>query len=467
MRAFSMAINEIWIPEALVVLFITLPLLRPFARILWPLDGLVWLPVVALAIMAGIFPAYGFRLECLPMLIFALVYNIANLPLLSFSARSQQNDSFLDQNKFIVMLKFVALAVVAIPMFAFSPRAYDGPEWEAGPVAVLKAGSNYTLRVFGDAQSGRPMIFLVPPEIGSSPSVGLICSQLYNKGFTVIAYSRKGYDFPNMLRYLRILNKASGLASANELGKNFEAGRRDDIEYLLPRLPALLGIAGQNELPPILLVGYGAGGSAIAYLCGENSFITNYGKVIGALAIEGQLWASYQNEGRAVRQITKSGKIHRYWTDFVNWFFGLMPQQVSRKGPLPHAGLPVLHLVSGRALEDGKRQKPYRAVFDSALLGPGPVALVAIESSGPLDYQDFPLTHPVLPFFRPGLKGAQKEGNPVKDTASIIGNFASLLLERTQTANGPDDGPDAKIPPLSPIGGRLYIESTHMPWLRL
>jgi hypothetical protein len=145
----------------------------------------------------------------------------------------------------------------------------------------------------------------------------------------------------------------------------------------------------------------------------------------------------------------------------------MQSRQMSRTGSLPDSGFPLLYLISGRALDSGKGRKTYQAVFDclqraedSARTNSGPVAIAAIEGAGPLDYQDFPLTHPLYSFLMPGLKGAEKSKNPVSDTAGIIGNFVSLLLQQA--------GPvGVRIPPRQAISGSLYVESKGFSAFRL
>ncbi|MDR2718967.1 MAG: hypothetical protein LBB89_13010 [Treponema sp.] len=477
---------EIWVPEAIVVLFLVLPLFRPFVKMLWSLDGLVWLPFIALVIAIGIFFAYGFRPECLPILVFAFVYNFANLSSLISSIASRPNDSFRDRGPVLTVCTFVLLGVVAIPLFAFPSRVYEKPEGEAESVKELTISNrimntdnmfyrNYSLRIYGPVQKNRPLIILLPPEIGSAASVDMVCSELYKKNFTVVTYAyedtypfRRQPVFPvKLFRYWRTYRKAAVLASANEQGKALEADRRADIEYLLAQLPALLDDTGKSKLPPLLLAGYGASGSALAYLAGEREFIARYTNILGVVAIESRLWSSYLPEPRNIPQVPAyAGIIMRQWANIKSHLVNVLPQRVNRSGPLPGAGisfrgLPVLYLVSGRAL-DSKKQKPYQAVFDSMRSGLGRVAIAAIQGAGPLDYQDFPFTYPIYSFLLPGLKGAEKSEDPIGDTAGIIGNFASFLLEQSEQA----EETSITIPPRHAISGSLYLESKGLPGLR-
>jgi hypothetical protein len=493
-----MAISELWVPEVIVCLFLVLPLFRPFVKALWPLDGLVWLPLIAVFITVGIFPAYGFRPECLPILLFAIIYNTATLGSIFSSIRSQPSDAFRDRSVVLTIFAFIMLGAAAFTMYAFSPRTDGYAETETEPARLLKIpgngfGGEYCLQIYGPFQANRPIIFLVPPEIGASASVKLVCSELENRGYTVITYSRKDFDFPffdeNGNKHFSLLAKMPGylyayvrgtrLASANNRGKAMEAERQTDIEYLLPRIYGLPGETGNDELPPILLVGYGAGGSALAYLNDKGGFASS-SNLLGIIAVESRLWSSYEIEVPVVYRNSSTGRFNfRILVEIIDSLMNLFPKTLKRtKILLPSANFPVLYLVSGRALnypllDYGRGKNPYQAIFDTVRLASGPIAIAAIKDAGSLDYQDLPLTHPVYSFALPWLKDT---ANSINDTASIIGNFASLLIERSaetekaEPAEPEDDDfqqPETLIPLRNPINGSLYVESRGMRWLKL
>ncbi|MDR0289728.1 MAG: hypothetical protein LBI06_02205, partial [Treponema sp.] len=399
---------------------------------------------------------------------------------------SRLNDTFYDRRPLLTFIALILLSAAAIPMFVFSPKVYIEPNIEAENIQMVKInsaesstgafGREFILRIYGKTLPNRPLIFLIPPELGSAGSVDLVCKELYEKGFTVITYSRKGYDVAlideygrnhsaspaKVLEYLRIYNKAASNVSANEQGKTLEAERWADIEFLLPRLPELLGKSQNEQLPPLVLVGYGAGGSALAR---GTSFAFRHFDVVGIVAIESQLWSSYLPESRSAPESSLAdGAFRRFWSGL-----SLQTRQVSRTGSLPDSGFPLLYLISGRALDSGKGRKMYQAVFDclqpsegfnSVRTNPSPIAIAAIEGAGPLDYQDYPLTHPLYSFLLPGLKNAGKTENPVSDTAGIIGNFASLLLRQAGQTG-------IIIPRRQAISGSLYVESKGFPFFRL
>ena len=74
---------ELIILELLAGLFLFLPAARMPSRSRYPLEGIVCLPPLALLIVTGIFPAYGFRPECLPLLVCCVMGNVANSALLT------------------------------------------------------------------------------------------------------------------------------------------------------------------------------------------------------------------------------------------------------------------------------------------------------------------------------------------------------------------------------------------------
>ena len=512
-------ISEIWILEVIIIVLLAVPhiksIAKPIHSVRTPVfsDGLSWLTFIALAIAVGIFPAYGFRPECLPILFFALIMCIGSL--ISFATRtiSPAGEFYYNRKPVVSILALFFLVMTALPMFIFFPRhseyiqflTYDQVA-AVTPDKIVKienAGTEYFVRMYGISdetdyddevqQLERPLVFIVPPDMGSAASIDFVCTQLLINGYPIVTYFRKGYDSPLindkgrkhlvspglLSRHWRNFRKAVDLASVNDKGKISEAERMADVDFLLSQLPSLLSGSGYSTRWPMVLVGYGAGGSALAYMAGDENFSSSHSNVLGTVAIESYLWSSYQNEERFAPEIPPSTRrtrmrntfvqnivqgFQRNWRSFSNSLNALKPFQVYRTGPLPGENgvsetqrrIPVLYLVSGRALVNNpKAQKPYQAVFDTLRDGSGPIAFAAIDSTGPLDYQDIPFTHPVMSFLLPGMKGVKKSENPVADTAGIINNWTSYLLEQT--------GMEFVIPPRQYIIGNVYVESKGLP----
>jgi hypothetical protein len=317
--------------------------------------------------------------------------------------------------------------------------------------------------------------------------VNLLCTELHKNNYTVVTYSRKDNIpfqigetgkssrkrsvFPvRLLSYWLLSGMMADFAFVNEQGKTGETEKRAEVEFLLSRLPAFFDETGNGRLPPFLLAGYGAGGSALAYLAGESGFISRNANVIGVVAIASRLWSASLPLPRAIPQtLVNDNIVLRYWTLVGNYVNSVRPQRIVRNGALPgdgnsDGGFPVLYLISGKALNLPKGREPlirkrYQAVFDTLRSGKGPVALAAIQEAGPLDYQDYPVTHPLYSFLVPGRKVAgHTQKDPIGDTAGIITNFVSFLLNRSN--NGTVSNRHA-------ISGSLYVESKGLPGFKL
>jgi len=80
-------------------------------------------------------------------------------------------------------------------------------------------------------------------------------------------------------------------------------------------------------------------------------------------------------------------------------------------------------------LETGKKQKPYLPVLNAVNSKNENTASAYPEGAGIFDFQDYPLTQPVLSFLNSGKHGAQKSKNPVEDTADIISTIADKIVD--------------------------------------
>ena len=438
---------EIWVSWIVIILFLLLSFLRPFFKSFRSLDGLVWLPVVSLLLILCIFPAYGFRPECIPLLIYAVLLNILNIPLLGESSLGGgSEEKSYDQGLLLPLGELVFLLGVIVPLFVFSPKIpLELPVHgiQTRTIHNESAKNDYYLRIYKpptEENQLRPLVFLAPPEAGSVFTTDRICTELRNQGFIVVSYSRRGLDSPaageekkhyvspaqNNLMW-KAFRQGTEKNKANNGGKFLESERQKDIEFLLPFIcqnrdenGAVL-VSGLNiRTPlPVFIVGYGAAGSAAAYLFEQPGFAARFAHVKGIAAIESRLWSAYQ------------------------------PGKPMEPRWLPQPDIPVLYLVSDRAFTEqaGKDyvsrktpQNSYQAVLDTFKNSSGPAALAAFEGAGPLAYSDYPLTHPAYLYLFPGqMKNALKSKTPVADTAGFVGNFFLMLLKQADTAGVNDD----------------------------
>lgn len=458
--------KEIWGPEFIITAFFVLYLIQPFVEKLQALDGLVWLPLLGLGICAGIFPAYGFRPECIPLLLFAIILNIKNLPALFFSASSRHAGNFRDRSLVSTVPALVFLALMLAIMFVFAPKT--STELSTGGVQIRKIQDkdrgDYTLRIYGANSGGRPVIFLVPPEAGSIPAIDSICGALRDRGFTVISYSRRGFDFPALNEkgrqrlispgkihaMWRAFRAGTTLQKANEQGKALEAERLNDIAFLLPQIPAL---AGNAENTPLILAGYGAGGSALILLSASAGFSGRFSNVRGIAALESRLWSVWQADPADLPETPADASLFSRFRLALNRGLNrLKPRRVTGPGPLPRPPVPLLCLVSSRALTSAGNpaaKGPYQALVATLRNSPGPASLAVIDGAGPLDYTGYPLGQPLFSFLFPGQGKKPAAARFPEYTADLIRDFAAALLER--------EGTDPALPLITPRQGVTAI----------
>lgn len=426
--------REIWIPELLAALFTLLFLIRPLFKGLWSLDGIAWFPILSLGAAAAIFPAYGFRPECLPLLAYQGVMALISVqPLLAGARRS-----FHERQSFFTIPAIVILAIFTGMALWFAPL--DLPPSETRPVQIQ--GGGYTLRIFDARRPSRGVIFLVPPEFGGMGAVDSVCAALAEQGFTVIGYTRSGLHSPSETAGLWSgFRRGTVLKKANDRGRALEEKKRREIEFVLPYVRENLGtLAPAAKDGPLFLAGWGPGGSALYYLASEQAapgrnFVSGRsgaGKaldgVLGLVAVESRLWSVWEPEPPPSAGAVPGENPLRRALGFVGrWFARFRPEKISGPGEAPAPAIPLLCLVSDRAFDGEPARRDYAALFAGLQNSRGPAALAALEGAGPLDYSDFPAEYPLYSALFPGRRpGGSFTRNPSGDTAAVIARFCEL-----------------------------------------
>ncbi|MDR0601210.1 MAG: hypothetical protein LBG42_02410 [Treponema sp.] len=471
--------REIVIPELIAAIFLFFPIIQPFVKGFWGISGLSWLSPAALLIIIGIFPAYGWRPECVPLFVFALLFSLISLPSMFSSAVSRvegpASGDFRGPALYITVPCLILFAGTVFTALFFSPAVDERLTSEGVRRLVLQdGGREYFLRIYGEIQPSadmtpgnaaekprsaavRPFIFLIPPEGGSVPAVDLVCAGLRDRGFTVISYSRRGFDSPSaagertyppslpvIRRIWRNFRLGTVREKINAYGRALETGRSEDVDFLLP-------LVIRDYLPrgsPLFLAGYGAGGGALVYRAGAE-FAAAHGAVKGIIAIESPLWSVFRGREITLREIPENS--HRFTAARIrvdNWFAERKPRTLV-PGTVPRPALPVLYLMSDRILDNMSGSNRYDAVYAALRNAASPAALAALEGAGPLDYTAYPVTHPVYRLIFPGLEKTSLAGKALVDcTVTIITNFAALVSkEGTESLD------------LRKLGADLHVES--------
>ncbi|MDR1399745.1 MAG: hypothetical protein LBJ41_07485 [Treponema sp.] len=437
--------KEIMLPELVIVFLLLLPVIRPLIKGLRAHEGLAWFPLIALLVCIGLVPAYGFRSECVPLFVYALVVNIRKLHTLILSVKRAYTASY-DENLAPILLSLLFLSLGAGIALYFAPlvdtallnqgvrsvRLIDGTR--NAIIARIYETPDANVAQTADAQ---PLILMVPPELGSVPSIDRLCGQLRDNGFTVISYSRLGFDapavsedgklhYPSFANLVGLFNTSisgTDTEKPNQRGKLIEQGRQQDIEFLLSSIRAdRLGLASPSS---VILAAYDAGASALVMLAASPAFVAAHPEVKGIIAVESPLWSVYQTETKAPLENAS------WWTTLWDNLANLWPKPVRATGDLPRPAIPTLFLVSDKVTNQKERNGRYSPVVRSLRLPSSSALLIAVEGAGILDYADYPAKHPLYSLFFSGRsRAAWRNKDFIAGTASLMGNFAALVLDQ-------------------------------------
>jgi hypothetical protein len=460
--------REIWIPEILGFLFGLIFLIRPLFKGLRPLEGIAWFPVLALGVAAAIFPAYGFRPEYLLLLVYQGIMALVSLgPLLMGTHRGA---NLYEQGSLFTVLTITGLVLFTALALWFAPL--DFSPGEGRPLRLENRGGGYTLHIFESRGPSRGLIFLAPPEFGGIKAVDSICAALGDRGFTVIGYTRNGLRSPAALAGLwSSFRRATVLKKANEAGRALEEEKRRELEFILPYVKENLeALAPGAEGGPLFLAGWGAGGSALYYLMAEQTdrpagrFSQSrtggagkgYQGALGLILVESRLWSSWEPAPPpAAEPAPDQNPVLRTLAALRRQRARFMPEKIGGPGKPRPPAVPLLYLVSSRALEEKPARRDYAALFAALRNSTAPAALAAMEGAGPLDYSDFPTEYPLYRALFPGSTAVGKgAGFPAADTAALIARFCGLAAEARETRQ-PEGG-------LDPAGAGNFRRNLHL-----
>jgi hypothetical protein len=453
--------TELIIPESLVAFFLFLPLIRPVVKKLWPMDGLVWLPVLALGIVIALFPAYGFRPECIPLLVYTVVFNIANIPQVLSLVGRMQNDDFRERSWILTVFLIGFLALVTAIGIYYRPMEGTALISESVSSVVVydeERNNKYFLRVYG--QTGPkpgtvPALLVVPPISGSILMADRLCASLRDGGFTVVSYSRLDFDFPatdqdgklwnpplaDILNLFQSYTGGRFSEAANNAGRSQEAERQEDIRFLLNLVQRNRGIPGYEEAPGnktewgrVFAAGYGAGGSALLSLADHQDTALR-----GIVVIESQLLSAYKGDEQppAPEFSRDTNWFRSLWAGISGWAANLESRKITGIGTVPNPKIPVCFIVSDQVQNAKFQNGRYAAPIQVFRTAAAPVILAAASGAGVLDYSDVPEKYPIYSALFPGRgEKAWPRAGCIPGTAALIINFSASVLERESTGAG-------------------------------
>jgi predicted dienelactone hydrolase len=467
--------HELIFPEVLIGLFLFFPLIRPLIKGLWPLDGLIWLPLLALGITAGLFPAYGFRPECVPLLVYGIIFNIVNFHTIYAFLSHLRYDDFRERSPVVTVLALIPLILVCGVALSFA-HAEDTALMTRGVSALTltdeERGTELFLRIYGPVDpaspgveaspgiaasgGGRPLMVLIPPLGGSLRVIDGVCGTLRDQGFTVITYARRGFGPGDAIRLWRAYSRGFATEKANGFGRSFEEDRRGDAEFLLARLRDRRGIPGTAGTNPdcVFMAGYGVGGSALLLLAGAPNLGRQFPALRGIIALESPLFSALQGEEREAIGLPalEPGGFQAWWSGMGRWLEARRPGKITGLRAVPSAEIPICLILSGQALNPRSRDRRSGAAFQVVAASPAPAILTAVSGAGPLDYSDIPKKYPLYSLLFPGEGvDAWDADYFVRGTAALMNNFALTVLEGRADTPTPRSLP-LKWEPIPPEG---------------
>ncbi|GMO31102.1 MAG: hypothetical protein Ta2F_06250 [Termitinemataceae bacterium] len=440
--------QDLGIVEIIIAFFLFLYLIRPFFKSLRQVNGLVLFPPLALFCCVALFFVYGFRPECLPLLLSTLIINIANFPALSSIAAHLNNSDYMEQSIVTFLICFIISIASVVLALQYAPLVPD--------VLLTEKITSINLKNRTNAQNGKRtsdelfvriydpeneeeksnVIFVIPPVYGSVITIDLLCGALRDHGFRVVTYSKKGFDFfsiddngkryaaslSNIKRIIKSLDHAWKNKSANIEAVYFEEQRAKDMLFLFDFIET--SIHPEN----IFIIAYNEGGSAL--LKNINSFSeTNtslYQATGGIIAIEPLFFSSYITEN-AVRTTIYSKDIFDKINAELKYIADKKKtKKITQIGDVPEFSVPVLFLMSDNINTQNKNR--YGAAIKTIEKNASFANVQTVEGAGPLDYSDIPPKYPVISNIFKG-SGEKYDYQDPPDHNGHTDRLADLMLD--------------------------------------
>ncbi len=455
--------SDLRILEGIISVLLFLYIVRPFVRRFRGIDGLSVLPAVSLALAAGLFAAYGFRPEALPLAFFALVVFFGSVPRMFDIARKLRTDDYGERNPAVAVIGATALFLCAAFAVAFAPVGLDLPS--PGSVSRFTARDSsrgvevsFILESPAGAEP-RPLVVYVPPVLGSAGMTVGLRSELVARGFVVLSCYRVGLDLPaedergkvrlpsaeHARDVLSAVLWGRSFAFAAEAGVRIELEREADLEFALGFIRGAASSGDPRfasvDVGNATIVGYGAGGAAALLYAAARPDEA----VRAVVAIESPVFSALAFEPERPRPSAASAESS--FADRAIAFASSAAASLKIRrvlGPAREvpsiAGVPSVLVVSDSIRSMKARDSRYATevrIFRNARAGS---RLVSYIGAGPFHFSDVPWAYPAYAFF------ARGRGRPAAGAAYYVERAADLC--RSLSVDGIENlaaGPDALI----------------------
>jgi hypothetical protein len=451
-----MDMSELIIVESIIGIFLFLHIVRPYVRAFWEADGFVFFPIAALFCGIAMIPAYGIRLECLPLLLFSFVYSVWYLPSV-VAVFSRFKEYPVRRNA--LGLSFIAAVLLAFSLgtaFRFLPRdepPVDNPQKTQFPIHDPARGIDLFVSYYQG--KGSDLVLLIPPVTIPLSMIEGMCAAFNEKDYTVLAFSRPHFDnstldqngetaevsvFEKIKRYRQTISGVKNTKMVKEQ-LSLASEREADILFLLSALKTgeLLREArsyNENNKNPyyenIFLLGYGAGGAASIRLAGNKSFLRMNPAVKAACAIESVVLCDFSDRQYEPDSEANAGK------PIGTVFRKLFQKPTPRLENISHPEIPVL-FVAGDSAQQKNSYHRYMAVVQTMIESKAPFLFASINGVHAVDFSSLPQKYPVLLFLLRSKTPTENESlwpreDAVAKTASYIAAFFSRVKENPSLA---------------------------------
>ncbi|MDR0557294.1 MAG: hypothetical protein LBG43_05425 [Treponema sp.] len=429
--------RDLWTLELIVFLLLILPLIKPFFRTLRQFSGLGWFYPISLGITVCLFPAYGFRPECIPLLICVVVVNITTLLEHIADRNSAAMENVYNRKKPSRPVSAIVALIITTGIAVYFSPALDTALTGDGVRTVAlfdeRRQARFSLRIYNVEQAeSKGFMVVVPPIIDSFHAVDKICAEIRKNGFVVATFAREKTPLKAWLKekfpLLAALKNGTVLEKANQTGRYWEKERLSDIEFIFSNVD---GIAQTGNKTPVFAVGYGAGGSALISAVSSDAFIAANPFLKAVVAVESRLWSSFYHEEEPIETPDDLSWFANMRFKADSWFRSRQPKKVNRIAGAPVMRKPALFLVSDAVLKAKERDGTYIALLNALYAsGAAPALLLAGQGMKAPDYLDYPA---VQPLYSAAVLGAGKDPGArrasVTNTAAAIASFASFFID--------------------------------------
>jgi hypothetical protein len=419
---------ELQLLESLIFFLLVIPIVRVFIYRRRSLDGLALIPPFALIINLAIFPAYGFHLESIPLLICNIILNILN-----FRVVFHRSTVFYIPSVIHIVLGIFLLSTTVFAVY-FSPvKGESSIRFRTRTFSVDEEQWEFTVRLYPETVTNpsdfKGVLVVAPPFEGVSV-IDRVCATLAAEpalqDFLIVVLDQPSPTLWERLRFIPARLWGTSYEQSNNMGRKFEHEKKRNLQFLLSRIQIL--VHGADV--PVFLLGYDASGSAVYSLTTDDETVTAY-NIKGAIGIEVRLWSMYYRETSSVQP--PDGFFKRLAFNALGWLSALKPKKTTHIAQPSQPSVPFLFLTSDRIASRNKQYAAVLKLFPPSDRNTSNAILLAREGAGSFDYMDYPETQPLFSALNPSaaylIKGRERRAKDIPATAAVIAGFIESILE--------------------------------------